>query len=287
MALRDVPRGKGWRYLSLLAKCLTGKGGGFFIPYRYAAGVELELPPPEPTRALCEQALPACGNVLNAMERYRKQLQRIEVSAAAPEPRWDQDWFSGLDAAAYYTLIRTHEPKRIVEIGSGHSTRFALRAIRDGGLGTIIHAIDPAPRAAIREDAGDSIHWHETTLQKLPASERPVLEAGDILFIDSSHILMPGTDVDVLLNDWLPRLPAGVLVHFHDIFLPLAYPSSWRWRGYNEQPAVSALLAAGGYTLMFGSILARQRLKDQLAPLDNLLHKPATAMESSLWLMKS
>ena len=74
------------------------------------------------------------------------------------------------------------------------------------------------------------------------------IRSGDMLFIDSSHIAMPGTDVDRLFLDILPRLPAGAIVHVHDIMLPDAYPESWSWRGYNEQ------IARGGAS-------ARQRLR--------------------------
>ena len=77
------------------------------------------------------------------------------------------------------------------------------------------------------------------------------LAAGDILFIDSSHIAMPGTDVDRLFLDVLPRLAGGTLVHIHDIALPYAYPKIWDWRGYNEQLLVGALLQGGGYELVF------------------------------------
>ncbi|MFX7914564.1 class I SAM-dependent methyltransferase, partial [Acinetobacter baumannii] len=78
------------------------------------------------------------------------------------------------------------------------------------------------------------------------------LAAGDVLFIDSSHVLMPGSDVDLLFNQVLPRLKPGVLVHIHDIFLPDDYPASWGWRGYNEQQGVACLLQ-GGWRLLWAS----------------------------------
>ena len=67
---------------------------------------------------------------------------------------------------------------------------------------------------------------------------------------------MPGTDVDRLFLDVLPRLASGVLIHVHDIFLPEGYPPDWIWRGYNEQIVVGALLAGGGYELVFASSYA-------------------------------
>ena len=86
-----------------------------------------------------------------------------------------------------------------------------------------------------------------STVQAAPLDAVRRAGAGDVLFIDSSHILMPGSDVDLLLNRVLPRLPAGVLIHIHDIFLPFDYPPVWGWRAYNEQQGVLPLLATGAY----------------------------------------
>jgi hypothetical protein len=112
------------------------------------------------------------------------------------------------------------------------------------------------------------------------------LAAGDILFIDSSHILMPGTDVDFLLNEVLPTLPAGVLLHLHDIFLPDDYPASWGWRGYNEQAAIAALLD-GRWEPLFASRYVVTRLssliRDGVIPQLPLL---PGAFETSLWLTR-
>ena len=81
----------------------------------------------------------------------------------------------------------------------------------------------------------------------------PPLGAGDILFIDSSHQVKPGSDVEFLLKAVLPLLPAGVRVHFHDIFLPDDYPPQWAWRRYNEQAAVAALIEGDVFTVEFAS----------------------------------
>ena len=162
--------------------------------------------------------------VLDALEHIGPDLLKIEADAKAPAPRWGQDWFCGLDAAMLYTLIRAQAPKRIIEIGCGHSTRFAKRAIQDGGLATEFIAIDPQPRADL---GGLEIRFERTTLQSADPALFDALQAGDMLFVDSSHILMPGTDVELVLTEILPRLPVGALVHFHDMFLPEPYPDSW------------------------------------------------------------
>ena len=113
------------------------------------------------------------------------------------------------------------------------------------------------------------------------------LKAGDVLMIDSSHILMPGTDVDILLNRVLPALPAGVLVHVHDVFLPSDYPPQWAWRGYNEQLGVAALLHGGAYQPVFASAyVAREMGSRVAASVIARLPLPAGAFESSLWMRK-
>jgi len=222
---------------------------GFFIPYRYADGV---------AGPAARGGYPALESLFGAAEPgFADLLARMDVHAAAlraiggkppPAPRWEQDWFPRLDAAAAYVLVRERRPARIVEIGSGHSTRFLARAVRDGGLATAITAIDPAPRAAID---GLGVAVLRRTVQETGTAPFAALAPGDVLFIDSSHILMPGTDVDILFNDVVPRLPAGVLVHIHDVFLPDGYPAEWEWRGYNEQLAVATLLQGGGFRLLW------------------------------------
>jgi predicted O-methyltransferase YrrM len=200
----------------------------------------------------------------------------------APAPRLDQDWFPRLDAAMAYAFVRERRPAAIVEIGSGHSTRFMARAIRDGGLPTRLLAVDPAPRAAI---AGLNVEWLRAPLQDVEPDRFRALGAGDVLFIDSSHVLMPGSDVDVILNRILPSLTAGVIVHFHDVFLPDAYPDEWAWRGYNEQNAVAALLGGGRWRLLWSSRWVATRMPEAVAAAGlSALPLAAGAFESSLWI---
>jgi predicted O-methyltransferase YrrM len=218
-------------------------------------------------------------NLLAEIEALAGDLERIG-SEPPPHPRWTQDWFPRLDAAAAYAMVRATRPKRIVEVGSGHSTRFLARAVRDGGFDTAITAIDPAPRASFK---GLGISWIARPVQEAGDAPFRSLAANDILFIDSSHQVKPGSDLEHLFGEVLPRLAPGVRVHFHDIFLPDDYPRSWEWRRYNEQAAVKALLAAA-YAQEFSShqTLKRDRLQGVLARLPLL----PDALESSLWLRK-
>lgn len=258
---------------------------GFFIPYRYAASL------PEATE---RGSYPAIETYMAAREEvFAKQLDDLAAYRDAfesfgtlppPEPRFEQDWFPRLDAAIAYAMVRKEKPAHIVEVGSGHSTRFMARAIRDGDLATKFTAIDPVPRAAIETLPIQVIH---KTLHEAGNDPFTKLSAGDFLFIDSSHVAMPGSDVDRLFLDILPSLPPGVFIHIHDIFLPDDYPESWDWRGYNEQQLAAPLFLGGGYELIFSSAYVASRMKEALARSSaESLPIPDGAVETSLWLQK-
>jgi len=270
-----------WRRLRFGLSTLLGvKRLGFFIPYRYAPSVAAADYPA--LRPLFEEARPRFEAVLESIETYADDLECL-LREGGPA-RFDQSWFPRLDAAAAYALVREAKPARIIEIGSGHSTRFMARAVEDGGLPTRITCIDPAPRAALSKLRVEHL---PVLLKDADARLFGTLAAGDILFIDSSHIAMPGTDVDRLFLDVLPRLASGTLVHVHDITLPDAYPEAWDWRGYNEQLLVGALLQGRGYDLVFSSHFAASDNPAALAQgiLARIPVMPE-AHETSLWLRK-
>lgn len=259
---------------------LLGRRRGFFVPHRHAAQVApCDYPALEHH---LEAARPAYDALLAAIEESSSMLRRI--GGPPPAPRFEQGWFPPLDAAAAYAIVATRRPRRIVEVGSGHSTRFLARAIADHGLATELTCIDPAPRASLE---GLAIRWQRSLLQNAPESIFAALDADDVLFVDSSHVLMPGSDVDHVLNGILPRLDAGVLIHFHDVFLPDPYPAEWDWRGYNEQQALGALLQGGAFEIRFASHYVATRMAEQLTsgPLAEL-PRPAPPLDSSLWLEK-
>jgi hypothetical protein len=225
---------------------------------------------------------PAFAARLRDLARYRDDFARF--GGPAPAPRFEQDWFPRLDAAVAYAIVRERRPRRIVEIGSGHSSRVMVRAIIDGGLAVEFTAIDPQPRAPL---AGLPVRHVNRRLQEAPANIFAALETGDILFVDSSHRLTPGSDVEQLMTRILPAIPAGVLVHIHDIFLPGGYPVSWSWRNYNEQDAVAALLQDHGWAPLFASNFVLTRMSSEFAQsIAAGLPLPAGAVESSLWLEK-
>jgi hypothetical protein len=139
--------------------------------------------------------------------------------------------YESVDAELLYAFVRARKPRRVVELGSGFTTLLigeaARRNLAEGA--TIEHlAFDPFPRAQILGEQPPP----PTVFEPLPATEVPLnrleeLEAGDILFVDTTHTVKLGSDVNHIILDVLPALAPGVLVHFHDIFLPFEYPRVW------------------------------------------------------------
>jgi hypothetical protein len=133
------------------------------------------------------------------------------------------------DACIYWGMIGNFRPKRIIEIGSGFTSALAIDAIEHFELETICTFIDPYPNLLLNVVGPmDSRHTIiSDQVQNVQPSLVDQLEAGDFLFVDSSHIVKSGSDVHFELTKLLPRVKSGVIVHFHDIFYPFEYPRSW------------------------------------------------------------
>ena len=181
----------------------------------------------------------------------------------------DNDQFNAADGLVLHAMIDHVGPRRIVEIGSGFSTLLMCEINRmqaDGRI--VIDCIEPFPRDFLRaSDIG--VRLHEIPVQSAPLSLFSSLEAGDILFVDSSHVSKTGSDVNTILFDILPGLADGVIVHVHDIFLPFEYPKHWvidERRSWNEQYLLRALLMdSRRYRPLFGAAYAAHACPDALA----------------------
>jgi Methyltransferase domain len=180
------------------------------------------------------------------LKDYLSQIPE-ELSGDALEPCWmPHRFFSSLDAVALYGMLVEFRPRRVIEVGSGDSTKFARRAIRDHGLPTHLTSIDPQPRASIDHLCDCVIRQ---PLEDVDPSFFEELQPGDFLFIDSSHRTFTNSDVTILFMSLLPSLRERVLVHLHDIFWPFDYPPEWNDRYYSEQYLLGAhLLSAGAST---------------------------------------
>jgi predicted O-methyltransferase YrrM len=175
----------------------------------------------------------------------------------ASDPRdhdyhYNNGFFEAVDAELAYGMVRHYKPNRIVEVGTGYSTRVLAAALeknfeRDHSDAQLI-SIDPYPH--LQGFVGS--RWEGRVVQ-VPAAIQDIeldffeaLESGDILFIDSSHVVATDSDVVRECLQILPRLKPGVLVHFHDIFLPSDYPRDavlhnlWFW---SEQYLLQAFLS--------------------------------------------
>lgn len=267
------------RWQAMGRATLAGERQGWFIPYRYA-GTVAPLDRYAVVERVFDAARPAFIETLESVAACRDALLAIPADDENAVPRWRQDWFAGLDAAVLYAMVRRRRPKLIVEVGSGHSTRFMVRALADGGLDARLVAIDPAPRADL---AGQPIELVREVVQRADRSFFAALGPGDILSVDSSHVLMPGSDVDLVFNEIVPQLAPGVLVHIHDIFLPFAYPEDWALRGYNEQNAAALMISSGLVRPLFASHDARRRLGPETERLAGFVPVPIPVREASFW----
>ena len=161
---------------------------------------------------------------------------------------FDNIWFGTSDAITLYCMMRHYRPSRVVEVGSGFSSAVFLDT-SDCFLGdrVLCTFIDPNPeRLRTLLHPGDELR-HIVLTQRAQDTDLTIFEslgAGDILFIDSSHVAKVGSDVNWLLFEVLPRLSQGVVVHFHDVFYPFEYPEEWVHRGigWNEMYLLRAFL---------------------------------------------
>src|SRR5262249_8888975 len=139
------------------------------------------------------------------------------------------------DAIFLHCMIRHARPRRIIEVGSGHSSCVMLdtnELFFDNRIACTF--IDPRPqdlRRLLRDDDLGRIEILDRRLQEITLDRFRALEANDILFIDSTHVAKIGSDVNYIFAEILPALCPGVYVHFHDIFYPFEYPKEWIYQG--------------------------------------------------------
>ncbi|MEO2034845.1 MAG: class I SAM-dependent methyltransferase [Planctomycetaceae bacterium] len=181
---------------------------------------------------------------------YSDELREIPLNpteTSEPEFYFNNQMFGPGSADIYYSMIRKYKPRRIVEIGCGKSTIIAQKAIaanlEDEPSAQCTHiCVEPFEQPWLESLPVEVIRARVETLDVKFFEE---LQAGDILFIDSSHTVRPGGDVLFEYLEILPRLKQGVLIHIHDIFSPQDYPKSWFEMGilWQEQYIVEAFLS--------------------------------------------
>lgn len=174
---------------------------------------------------------------------------RPVLESPEPGPRYrlaGNTMFAPPDAAVYRAVIGRYRPRQIIEAGSGFSTAVALDEAAALGLDTDVTCVEPHPeRLESLLRPGDPMTLIRRPVQDVPVAAFTALAAGDILFIDSSHVAKAGSDVTWLILRVLPLLAPGVLVHVHDVFWPHGYPPAWlrEHRDWNESYFLLAFLS--------------------------------------------
>jgi hypothetical protein len=162
---------------------------------------------------------------------------------------FQQTVFCYADAIFLYSFLRHIQPRRIVEVGSGFSSAVMLDTVdRFFDHRPQITFVEPFPitlKKLLRPQDYRDISLIEDSVQNVSASTFTSLQSGDLLFIDSSHVMKYGSDVQFLMFEVLPKLPVGVFVHFHDVFDAFEYPSDWLLKGWywNEDYVLRAFLS--------------------------------------------
>jgi Methyltransferase domain len=214
-----------------------------------------------------------------------------EPSARRHEFFLDNGLYQAIDADLLHAMVRHHKPSLMIELGAGFSTLVsaaATAANRADGAQTRFesydpYAIPPPPGALPGLDA-----LHATAAQDVPLDHFARLADGDILFVDTSHTVKIGGDTTHIVNEVLPRIAPGVIVHFHDIFLPWHYPREWveraRWY-WAEQYMLQAFLAGNAdWEVLFGAHALSRERPDELRRLVrnfDLTHPPL-----SFWIRR-
>jgi Methyltransferase domain len=182
-------------------------------------------------------------------DHIRSFLPFLDIMSAIParatrhhEPHWLNDWFPAFDAISLYSFLAIRQPRRLIEIGSGNSTRFARRAIQDHSLQTSIVSIDPSPRSEIDAICDEVVRL---PLEQVPGQFFNEIGSDDILFFDGSHRAFQNSDATIFLTEVIPNLMNGTMVGVHDIFLPYDYPPAWLKRYYSEQYLLACWLLGG------------------------------------------
>lgn len=286
-ALREECRSLRADSHALLAKMHPGReDSGVLLPLDYAPSRNLtprwgfSRPPIPAIEALYSRHFDRYREVLAGIMDLGDYLRAIPQEfehAQIPTPGWSDICLTPLDAAALYYFVSKYRPRTYLEIGSGSTTCFAHRAAKDHATGTRIISIDPEPRAAIDRACDEVIR---APLETAPLDLFAALEPGDIAFLDGSHRSFMNSDVTVFMIDILPMLKRGVLVHIHDITLPIDYPDSYKHWYWNEQYLLAVYLMGNAERVipLFPStyVAAQQDLMAGFEP-------PVTTIERRRW----
>jgi hypothetical protein len=204
----------------------------------------------------------------NRFPKFRDEYERFPTKPTGQPGRFhlNNDFFDGTDALVAYCMVRHFQPRLIIEVGSGFSSLIAAEAAAKNNSSALI-CIEPFPREFLRQRFPGLHSLIEKKVEDVDLEFFSQLGPGDILFIDSSHTVKIGGDVNYLFLEVLPRLKPGVIVHVHDIFLPFDYRRDWvmdEFRFWTEQYLLQAFLTFNSEfeVLMANSYLGHYHKED-------------------------
>jgi hypothetical protein len=221
---------------------------------------------------------------------YRTEFQPPIPMTGDYTYRYRNGFFEAGDADVLFGMLRSTQPKRVVEFGSGHSTsviQYALARNSIDGAPCVHEVYDPfAPDYLTKGLVPSKVHG--LAAENVGDQVFRDLGAGDVLFVDTSHTVRIGGDVIRIVCEGLPLLSPGVVVHFHDIFLPYQYPRAWFEENENywaEQYLLQAFLAFNDDFEVLAGLQALAR--DRPVELRSLLPAlRADSRPSSCWLRR-
>jgi predicted O-methyltransferase YrrM len=186
--------------------------------------------------------------LVNQFEQYYSEIPFTENKNSNNRYYFENEFYSYTDAIFLHSMIRHFKPKQIIEIGSGFSSAVMLdtnELFFENSINlTFIEPYTDRLKSLLKVNDYAATTIIENDVQNVGIETFEKLKSGDILFIDSTHVVKTGSDVNYIFFEILPKLKSGVLIHFHDIFYPFEYPRDWVFAGrnWNEDYFLKAFL---------------------------------------------
>lgn len=223
--------------------------------------------------------------------QYQPEYSQFPINPTSDSYQFyiDNQSYIGIDPYVLHCMVRHVKPQRIVEVGSGFSSLIMAHAAALNGNVPEYTVIDPYPGEAVRQGVPGITKVISQPVEQANPMLFSTLRSGDILFIDSSHVVRTGGDVTCLFLEILPQLNSGVIVHVHDIFLPFQYPRRWIVEGryyWTEQYLFQAFLTHNSaFKVMFANQFMYRKHHNAVALFPSFPHRWLGG-SSSFWIKK-
>ena len=224
----------------------------FYNPFPIQSEVDLEKLKQKRDLPGVKFNLPLADELLQKQARYAGEINEFIKNRKGNIQAWNIT-YPVTDSAICYSMLRDIKPKRYIEVGCGFSSNCSAAALHQNaseGHPCKATYIDPYPSPHL-SNVNLPGEFVKERVENIPLSVFKELEAGDVLFIDTSHVIKVQNDVEYVLIHVLTSLKPGVIVHVHDIFSPYDYPADWlvgegsNRGGNNEQYALECFLSGG------------------------------------------